>query len=339
MSSSKSYSERLHIALNGGYPGTIPIFGTITIRYIVSRTGLGLEEYLSDRQKLLEAQLEIREDMGDWILPRPNHGPFVETATLGGKVVVEEEQTAIRSFPLQTRSDLLDVHVPDPFEEGEMAKILDLASWLRSKLDKEVPIRPAMALHPFSLAYYLRGKKFFADLIEDPSWVHDLLEFATEVAMEYARAQEEVLGTEIPIFHSDDIAEMVSPSHYKEFGRPYSQKLFEGTDGWNVIHECGNSEHLWELFPDSTEVFELGPQETVDLRKARRALPETTLVGNVSTTKVLLNGEPKDVRKDVQRCITVGGRDSFVLGLAGGVLPNVPAENLKALNRAVSEFS
>lgn len=339
MSSNKSYSNRLQIALKGGDPGIIPIFGTITIRYITSRTGLELEEYLSDRQKLLEAQLDIREDFGDWILPRPNHGPFVETATLGGNVVVEEEQTAIRSFPLQTRRDLLDLQVPNPFEDGEMAKILDLANWLRNKLDKEVPIRPAMALHPFSLAYYLRGKKFFTDLIEDPSWVHDLLEFATEVAIKYAKAQEEVLGTEIPIFHSDDIAEMVSPSHYEEFGFPYSQKLFEQTDGWNVIHECGNSEHLWNLFPDSTEVFELGPQETVDLREVRRAMPEITLVGNVSTTKVLLNGKPEDVRKDVKRCLTDGGREGLVLGLAGGVLPNVPEENLKALTRATKEFS
>jgi uroporphyrinogen-III decarboxylase len=115
--------------------------------------------------------------------------------------------------------------------------------------------------------------------------------------------------------------------------------LFERTDGWNVIHECGKSQHLWELFPDSTEVFELGPQDTVDLREARTVLPELTLVGNVSTTKVLLNGGPEDVRRDVKRCIADGGREGLVLGLAGGVLPNVPDKNLKALNRAVNEFS
>jgi MtaA/CmuA family methyltransferase len=338
MNCDKPYSERLQLALNHEDPGTIPIFGTITIRYIVSRTGLELEEYLSDRQKLLEAQMEIREDLGDWVLPRPNHGPFVETETLGGKVEVEEEQTAIRSFPIESRNDLLDLQVPDPFEDGEMGKILELAGWLRREVDKDIPIRPAMALHPFSLAYYLRGKKFFTDLIEDPSWSHELMEFATEVAIEYARAQEEVLGTEIPIFHSDDIAEMVSPEHYEEFALPYSEQLFENTEGWNVVHECGDSEHLWELFPDSTEVFELGPQENVDLREVRTALPNMALVGNLSTTEILLNGEPEDVRNDVRRCIKDGGREGLVLGIAGGVLPNVPEENLKALNKAVAEF-
>ncbi len=339
MQKHKPYVKRLHHSLKGEDPGIVPIFGTITMRYVVSRTSLKLEEYLSDRKKMLEAQLEIREDLGDWVLPRPNHGPFVETETLGGKVVVEDEQTAIRSYPLQSRSDLLDLEIPDPFSKGEMAKILGIAKWMRNELDEETPIRPAMALHPFSLAYYLRGKKFFTDLIEDPSWVHDLMEFATKVAIEYARAQEEVLGTDIPIFHSDDIAEMVSPSHYQEFGAPYSRKLFKNTEGWNVIHECGESEHLWKLFPDSMEVFELGPQDKIDLGKARKALPEVSLAGNVSSTEILINGKPRDVRQEVKRCIEDGGKKNLILGLAGGVLPNVAEENLQALNKAVTELS
>lgn len=320
-------------------PAELPLFTTITMRYITEYTGVSLDQYTSDWESLLEAQLQVRDDFGDWVLPRPNVGPYVEPATLGCELRIEPTQNALRSHVLADDVDLGDLAVPDPYEDGMMGEVLELAAWMRAELDDDIPIRPAMALHPFSLAYFLRGDQFFIDLLQHPDWAHEVLDFATDVAVAYARAQEDVLGTDVPLFHSDDIAEMVSPQHYETFAGPYTRRLFKETRGWNVIHECGDSPHLWTSFPDEMEIFETGPPDRMSLAEARATFPRVCLVGNISTTNTMIKGTPAAVRGEVQRCVDEAGTAGLVIGLSGGVLPGVPSENLQALTEVLETYS
>lgn len=335
----ENYIRNLHKAFYGEKPEEIPIFASITMRFVVEYNGIKLDQYLSNKEAMLESQLKVREDIGNWVLPRPNLGPFVEPATLGCEITIDGDQNALRSHVLKKKEDLDRLQIPNPYSEGMMGEILQLGKWMRKQLDSEIPIRPGMAFHPFSLAYCLRGEQFFRDLIDDPMWAHNLLDFSTEVATRYAKAQEEVFGTTIPIFHSDDIAEMISTKHYREFAKPYTNKLFEATRGWNVFHECGNSAHLWDFLPESMNIFETGPPEKISLKQARERLPNVCLVGNISSTNTMLEGSPSEVRDEVKRCIDEGGKEGLIIGLSGGVLPNVPSQNLKTLNQVVKEFS
>lgn len=333
------YLSNLHSAFRLERPPELPLFTTITMRFILEYTGVSLEQYTSDWNTLLDAQLQVREDFGEWVLPRPNLGPYVEPATLGCELSIEPTQNALRSHVLAGDADLRNFAVPNPYEDGMMGEVLRLAAWMRETLDDDVPIRPVMALHPFSLAYFLRGDEFFVDLLRHPDWAHDLLNFATDVAIAYASAQEDVLGTDVPLFHSDDIGEMVSAEHYREFAVPYMKRLFNATQGWNVIHECGDSPHLWPSFPDELEIFETGPPNRMSLAAARTQFPDVCLVGNISTTETMIDGTPKAVHQAVERCIDEASRDGLVIGLSGGVLPGVSSENLHALTEALSHYS
>lgn len=92
---------------------------------------------------------------------------------------------------------------------------------------------------PLDLAQALRGSDLYIDFYDNPKGVHELLDFCTTATIKFAEdianKVNEYLGkTEYGTWFvngyinmSEDIACMISPELYREFGAPYTQRVID----------------------------------------------------------------------------------------------------------------
>ncbi len=108
---------------------------------------------------------------------------------------------------------------------------------------------------PFDNAHLIMGHKIYTELYDNPNRVHRLLDQVTDTCIRYARAQKELIGEDGRFsFHSqmvvpgavricDDSGINLSAELYREFSKPYNERLFaELGGGW--IHYCGDGKQI-----------------------------------------------------------------------------------------------
>jgi uroporphyrinogen-III decarboxylase len=102
---------------------------------------------------------------------------------------------------------------------------------------------------PFSLLFHLRGVMDLAmDMMDDPPFVHEMMQAATCWMEEWWTERARFLGRDKlePLIIGDDEVNqpIMSPAQYEEFVLPYETQLslyFGGIDYW---HSCGNCTKL-----------------------------------------------------------------------------------------------
>lgn len=71
----------------------------------------------------------------------------------------------------------------------------------------------------------------------------------------------------------------------------------------------------------------------------RRCYKKLVLCGAIDTQHILPNGTPEEVRKEVQRVISILGKNGgYMLSSVHTVMQEVPAENVLAMVDAAREF-
>lgn len=190
---------------------------------------------------------------------------------------------------------------------------------------------------PFTAAYMAMGlDRFFVRLVDDPAFVHRLLEHRTQwcVAL-FGRAVE--LGAEL-IVVGDDAAHrggpMISPRMWREHILAYHRRIVDALPVPVVWHSDGN---LTSLLPMAIEagyagVHGLEPAAGVDLAAVKSAYGrDLVLVGNVDVN-VLCGNDLPAVRREIDRCIEQGAP-------GGGYMFSTCNSIFEGMNRAaVSEF-
>ena len=79
---------------------------------------------------------------------------------------------------------------------------------------------------PLALAQELRGlNRIMTDIVDDPAFVRDLMDFASEVAIVYAAAQIEAGADTIGM--SDAAASMIGPRHYRDLVLPWQRRVLQ----------------------------------------------------------------------------------------------------------------
>lgn len=126
-----------------------------------------------------------------------------------------------------------------------------------AKLSKAVHVFVCDTQGPFDIAHLVMGHRIYTEMYDNPDLVHRLLELATETYIRFTRAQKDVIGeSDGWSYHSmmkvrggvrvcEDAPTNISPESYKEFCRPYNERVFaELGGGW--VHYCGKG---YQLFP------------------------------------------------------------------------------------------
>lgn len=164
---------------------------------------------------------------------------------------------------------------------------------------------------PFTAGYMAMGfERFFLRLVDDPPFVHQLLEARTEwcIAM-YKKAVS--LGAEVLVLGDDaghGKGPMISPRLWREFVLPYHCRIVDALDAPVIWHSDGNVETLLPMALEAGFVglHGLDPLAGMDLAKLKREFgQELVLIGNVDV-RVLFGDDLAAVRREVDRCIAQG---------------------------------
>ncbi|MBL8028226.1 MAG: hypothetical protein JNL74_17515 [Fibrobacteres bacterium] len=112
-----------------------------------------------------------------------------------------------------------------------------------------------------------------------------------------------------------------------------------------MIHSCGKSRYLVELYATETDLncmnpLEAPPMGDCDLKEVKEKFgKKLSLAGNIHTTEVMLMGKPSDVDAACKKAIEDAGKDGgFLLMTGDQVGRDTPDENLFAFVEAAKKY-
>ncbi|MEJ5169764.1 MAG: uroporphyrinogen decarboxylase family protein [Fimbriimonadales bacterium] len=189
----------------------------------------------------------------------------------------------------------------------------------------------------------LRGAtEFCMDLLEDPTYAEELLDFVTEAIEHRIAAFRRELGlpeVQQGFGWADDSVALLSVEQYREFVLPRHRRLVErfSKGGPNSVHLCGDATRHFRTLRDELNVRSFDTGFPVEFGSLRRQLgPDVEVLGGPSVP-LLLHGSPDELARETSRIlrsgITEGGR--FILREGNNLAPGTPLENLWAMYETV----
>jgi len=315
----------------------------MVMMFAARHAGVAYIDYTRDGKTLAEAQLKMVRDFGiDCVLMCSDPArEVIDIAGSGSVKWFEDQGPAIVEdrAALLEKARLNEFTVPDPHREGRMHDRIRSIEICRQDLAGETSI-VGWVEGPLALAQELRGlTRIMTDVVDDPAFVRDLMDFTAEVATVYAAAQIEAGADTIGM--SDAAASMIGPRHYANLVLPWQQRILQSIRESHpeVIlrqHMCGNVDALIpQMATLPVDIYEL--DFPTNLARARAGLgPNRVILGNVSTITDLLEGTPERVEAAVSRCFEICG-SYHIVGAGCEVSPRTPPENLRAMIRFAAE--
>lgn len=222
-------------------------------------------KFLAAQTAEIEGQSRLRGDLVPALCP--TLGVVAIPSAFGCEVVWwENDFPAVRPLIGDRAESVLGLKRPG-VRDGELGRILDHTRFFLERTGGRMPIRLGDVQGPLDNAALIFGHTAFLEaLLTAPREVHRLLGMITDLTIEFAQAQRDLVrsaGAEfVPsafqpwlpdgrgISVANDVAVMLSPELHDEFGVPYLDRLSDAFGGV-YIHSCGD----WtRLFPSLEKV-------------------------------------------------------------------------------------
>ena len=297
-----------------------------------------LSKYYLDHRVLCDANFAMVEDFQIDILQAISD-PYREAHDLGAKIEFPEDGLPVsKEHLLADESKLAGLTVVAPEKGARMSDRLEAIRVFKERSGGDTPVM-GWVEGALAEAADLRGvSQLMMDLIERPEWVVELLEFCTEQAILFAKAQ--VAAGADMIGLGDAVASQVSPDMYAAYALPYEQRIFSAVKQAGAVprlHICGNTSWILEHMAQSgADIIDL--DWMVDLPTAAAVFGDGPVIcGNMDPVGVMLQGSPETVVMSVTECLKTGG--SRCISMAGCEIPvATPHANLHAQTRALMAF-
>lgn len=284
---------------------------------------------------------------------------FYDGVSLGGEAVFHEGQIPYAA-PLLNEDNkrmLFDRGLPDPFA-GEWAdRVLKFFDHFSRKSEqgwtflgrpvKPLTITPFMGTDgPFTAAAALRGPTGICmDLLLDPDYAHELLDYITDALIARMKAWRSRFGhpDTLPEWGTaDDSVEMLSVEQYREFVLPRHRRLFDAfcPDGKRGIHLCGNAQRLFPVIREELNVTAFDTGFPVDFGLFRREMGKEVLLSGGPRAPLFVEKEVEPLLRETERIlksgILEGGR--FILEEGNNLPPRAPLSHCEAFYRRAIEL-
>jgi len=228
-------------------------------------------------------------------------------------------------------------HIPEEVEfdegRGRVGEFIRAVRILHEELGGRLFIG-AYVTGPLTMAVELLGsREVMRWLVGKGGMAGGLLPKLSKFASEYARALVDAGADGVMIL--EPCCALASPRAFKRVIPLINEVCYIITSkgAYPFLHVCGDTAHLLSLFPEiSASVYQV--DSMVSLRKAREALGDKCLMGNVDTS-LLLTGDEKSIISAARKCVGEAGECYYILSAGCEVPPRTPPDNLKALIRAV----
>ncbi len=256
----------------------------------------------------------------------------VDASAFGVKVSDRglRRQPMVLERRIRTPEEFAEVSVPDPRKDGMVPLVLDAINELKRRAPSLPIICGIMA--PHMLAFELLGEQeAMSMMVKDPSLLKATLHKAKKFSIEYASAAFDA-GADVIAF-VDPLAsgDFLSYQQYQEFAFPFHRKICDETEKLGIpviLHICGNTTKILPLIAQSG-ADGISIDSNVDILFAKGLLTgRSAVIGNVSTSDILLHGTEDKVRACTAECIAEGV-DAVAPGC--GLVLQTPLNNLKAM--------
>jgi uroporphyrinogen decarboxylase len=273
-----------------------------------------------------------------------------EPEALGAKLKFPDDDTPlIVEPPIKQKADLIRCRMPDPQKDGRFPYRLEICRIHKEVLGKYFPSVTTINA-PFSMAVGMRGyETLMIDMVEDPDFVHNLLEFCTEVVITFGRALKNACGVFPLLADTWSGIPNLSPELFLEFSFPYATRclqVFEHT-AWNFGegHQLSGDwkQSLRRILTSGTRTFILFEENITGIRDGIRIVlhefkaickkhkvflytsihPETLSKGPADKIEILMKNWVKEVSS--------GGGQGFYTS----VLPGTPLKHIDAFVKTI----
>ena len=242
--------------------------------------------------------------------------------------------------PIKDKESLNQVILPDVHEH--LGYVFDAVKLTKKELNNRVPLI-GFAGAPWTLFCYAlqgQGSKNFntakAFCYQHPELAKELLQKITTTTIAYLREKVKAGADVIQLF--DSWGGLLSPKDYHVFSWFYSQQIIDALSSSVPVIIFGKG--CWFALPEmgKSGASAIGIDWTCSARNARYLSGgQVTLQGNFDPSKLLL--PISDIKLQVKQMINEFGKESYIVNLGHGILPNVPVDHAKAFVDAVKEYN
>ncbi len=304
--------------------------------------GYSAIEVLQDEDKLLESLIEVNR------LYSPDGQTVMFDLQLEAEILgcelkwVEKNLPSVVSHPLKKNPEIPTQMLKK--DDGRLPMVWNVMRRFKEAVGDHTALY-GLFCGPFTLASHLRGTKLFMDMIKNPDYMHEILAYTTEIAINMCDFYiEEEMDIIVPV---DPLMSQISPKHFAQyFLEPYT-RLFDyirEKGSYSSFFVCGNAIHNIDLMcqcgPDAIAV-----DENVSMIEAKKITDKHDVVlgGNIPLTTVMLFGNQQDNMKytvdmlDGMEAAGLSITKNLIVAPGCDMPYDVPPQNSVAVAQAVQD--
>jgi uroporphyrinogen decarboxylase len=328
-----THLERMCLALDFKKPDYVPIF--LNNSFAASRViGAKVGDLTKSPELLAEALLASYRKF-DYDGVRVGLDVAVEAEAMGCEAnLPADAPVSIKKHILHEPEDLAKMKKPDPYKDGRMPYIIK-ATQICAKEIGDTGFITSLAMGPLNLASQLMGvSDLLMMFIDEPEFVEDLLDFTSEITVDYAKALYKAGAHCIVMGEAFCSVSMIGPAFYRQFVVERHKKVIEELKRsgirYTTFHICGELEPIL-MDVASTGVDSMDVDAPVDMAKCRKLLGQKmAFIGNVSPAALL--NSPADQITELSKVALIGKDDlGLVLGAGCNMAPDTPFANTQAM--------
>lgn len=300
--------------------------------------GYDATEVLIDGEKLFQSLLEVNK------LYTPDGMPVVFDLQIEAEILgcdlrwAPNNPPSISSHPLADDKRLPCECLIPTEESGRLPMILDVMRRLKKEIGDNTGLY-GLICGPFTLASHLRGSELYMDMIEDPDYVRELVEFCGKVSIAMVEMYIEA-GMDV-IAVVDPVVSQISADHFEEMLSDTFKAIFEYIRARGALSSffvCGNAirqlDVMCQTNPDSIAI-----DDNVPLTVARDITDKYNIAigGNIPLTGIMLFGNQQDNMKWVVNALDSIEHNNFILSPGCDMPYDIPIENTIAATQAVKQ--
>ena len=252
----------------------------------------------------------------------------LKTFTLaGGSEHVIENQ-------VRNEDDLKNLNIIHPLDSPVARKYIHCVPALKRLCDKPVG---GACFGPFTTAGSILGtQNLCLACVENPDFLNRVLALTSGFILAMARACE-ACGADF-FWIAEPSGVLVSPGDFREFSGRYIKTIFQSIARPGFLHVSGNTGHLIDEFIQ-TGAQCLSLDHHIDLRDMAHAIPsDVSILGNINSLSMLLDPVYEIIGQVNQLNLSIRNFPNFIVGSGGGLSPDTPEENIRALFERTRHF-
>ncbi len=301
-----------------------------------SLKGYTATDILTDRVKLLECLIEVNN------LYHPDGQPIIFDLQIEAEILGCGLRWSDKSPPMVIIHPLENsMKVPNQLPrrtDGRLPMILDVMKKFKTEVGEKTALF-GLLTGPLTLASHLRGTNVYLDFFQNKQFVHDLLEYTTQICL---RMTDFYVGAGMDVIAVvDPVVSQISPRTFEEFLIKHFQKIFNNIrtqKRFSSFFVCGDATKNLALIAD-TKPDSMFVDENIDMVKAMNIVKPKNIVlgGNIPLTTVMLFGTQQDNMKYVVDLIDLVGKKNLIIAPGCDMPYEVPPDNVIGAFQAIKE--